>query len=238
MLTAEPFRARIEVDYGTGLRAVVGGPDPALLQAEVARRLPDGGLAAPRLRERRSFDGAIARLLDSRLFGAAVEAFHQQLGAPLVEGLARFQELRRAARQTLDDPATPEVTVVLLEPYPLSSTQRIDVVLHVGELSETFAFSQTILLEMGETAAVVRRGAIEEVVCEAAALTASFTAEDLAPPLWRGEAPSVSVHLHVAPPVVVPFSHADEEVPDLPGPRRTTERPPVPAPEGGAALRA
>ena len=57
----------------------------------------------------------------------------------------------------------------------------------------SFPFVQTLRFEMGKTTAVVRHGAIEEVVCEAAALTASLTLKDLEPPLWQGTAPALSV---------------------------------------------
>jgi hypothetical protein len=77
-------------------------------------------------------------------------------------------------------------------------------------------------MELGETSVVLRQGAVVEVAAEVCSITASLTFADMTPPLWSEEAPKMVVHLAVRPPVDVPLVA-------VPAPRRTTERPPVPA---------
>jgi hypothetical protein len=220
---------RVTLTCGSRLLATTGATDRATLTEAIARRLPRDGLSNERVGVRYHLTRATTRLLDSRIVDAALQALDLEVTQPLVTGLSRFRELRRAAGSTLTDPAAPETTVVLLEPCPLVSTHGVEVVVHVdGERVAAVPFSLTLTVELGETSVVVRHGAITEVVAEVGSLSASFTAADLDPPLWTGSAPALSVHLAVQPPVDVPLATPDP-VPGVPEPRRTTERPPVPA---------
>ena len=229
-MPATEQRPRVLLRYGTSVLAATGAPETSLLAKRMARKLPKGGVAGPRLRGRFDLARATTRLLDSRILDAAVRALDLDVTRPLVDGLATFQEVRKAARRTLTDPASAEATVILRKPYPLVSTHDTEVVLHVaGEKVATFPFALELRLELGETTVVVRHGAVTEVAAEVCSLTASFTFADLTPPLWTDEAPKLVVHLEVRPPLEVPLAAPAEGVP---APRRTTERPPVPRADG------
>src|SRR5829696_2118879 len=138
---------QVVLTSGSGLLAVVGEVDTDALAATMTRRLPDGGLAAARLRGRFDLTRATTALLDSRILEAAVGALDLDVTRPLVGGLARFRELRQAARRTLTDPAAGEATVVLLKPHPLTSTHGTEVVMHVQDQPfATFPFTLTLLV--------------------------------------------------------------------------------------------
>jgi hypothetical protein len=223
MPTTDRPPPRAVLRYGTTVLTATGSGDPQLLAAGMTRRLPKGGLAGPRIRPRFDLARVTTRLLDSRVLDAAVRALDLDVTRPLVDGLATFQEVRRAASRTLTEAASREETVVLREPYPVVSTHDAEIVMHVaGEKVAAFPFSLTLRTELGETSVVLRQGAVVEVAAEVCSLTASLTFADMSPPLWSEEAPKLVVHLAVRPPVPVPLVA-------LPMPRRTTERPPVPA---------
>lgn len=230
-MPATDRRTRAVLRYGTSVLAATGSAEPAELAKRMTAKLPRGGVAGPRLRGRFDLTRATTRLLDSRILDAAVRALDLDVTRPLVGGLTTFQEVRKAARRTLTEPASRELTVVLRKPYPLVSTHDTEVVLHVaGTEVATFPFALTVRMELGETSVVVRHGAVVEVAAEVCSLTASFTFADLQPPLWREEAPELVVHLEIRPPLEVPLAAPAEGVPE---PRRTTERPPVPGPDRG-----
>lgn len=229
MTIDDPPAPQDVLSSGTGLLRLTTDLDAAGVTAVMTGRLPRGGLAADRLRGSFDLARATTRLLDGRILEAAVGALDIDVTRPLVEGLARFRELREAARRSRSDPSSPETTVVLLEPHPLSSTHGSEVVMHVqGRPVATFAFELSLRLELGETSVVVRSGAITGVVGEVCSLSASFTASGLSSPLWEATAPKLSVQVAVRPPVEVPLVTA----PDVPEPRRTVERPPVPGRRG------
>ncbi|MDP5181569.1 hypothetical protein QOZ88_02880 [Blastococcus sp. BMG 814] len=187
----------------TSLRwLTAGGADTDALVATMAARLPADGIAAPTLGQRYRLLRSTYRLLDSRILAAAVSCLDQDVAGPLVHWLATFRELREAARSTRDDPQTPEATVVLAEGHRLSSSQTTEILLHVGGSTIPIRFRLELTADLGQTSVVLRRGAIDEVVC-AAALASSLWYADASPELWKGNAPPRELRLLVRPPVEV-----------------------------------
>lgn len=209
---------------------------PDELVETMARHLPPDGLTAEPMRGRFHLRDATLRLLDSRILKAALESFNQDIAGPLVSGLGAYQRVTEAARETLSSAEQPEVTVVLVDPYPVTWSDRFEVELSVdGDPVAKFPFRLDVGVNLGETSVVVRKGAIEAVVCELFSLAVSFTFADLAPPLWAPEPRPMSARLVLDPPLVVPLP-ADKEATKVPEPRRATVLPPVPR-VGGASHR-
>lgn len=219
----------VEVTYPTTLwTAACEGLDKDELVAAVRRRLPPDGLTATHLRSKFHLREATLRLLDSRILKAALESLDQDIAGPLVSGLGAYQRVTEAARETLGDAEQPEVTVVLLDPHPVTWTDQFEVELSVDQDPiAQFPFRLVVGVNLGETSLVVRKGAIEAVICELASLAVSFTFADLTPPLWAPEPRPLSVRLDLHPPLVVPLP-ADKEVTKVPGPRQATTKSPVP----------
>jgi hypothetical protein len=212
--------AASELTYPTSVRAVLGGDvGTDALVAGMTGPLPPEGVAAPQLRGRFHLARATWRLLDSRVLAAAAEILDLDVARPLVGWLAGYERLRRAAERS-GAPAGKEVTEVLLPPYPLTLTDHLAVAIRFDgvEVAEV-GFGLTVTLQLGETSAVVRRGAIEEVVCEACRLAATLTLDGWQPPLWKPRPVVLPVRLAVRPPFVVPL---------VPAPRRAPVRPRVP----------
>jgi hypothetical protein len=188
----------------TGLRALTRAGDATAVRAEMASALPEGGLAASRLTHDRLLT-ATYRLLDSQILTAAVGCLDQDIGTPVAEWLAGYQELRTAAAETLADPEQTR-SVLFKKPYRLDTAQTSDIVLRVHEKEiADFPFTLEISLELGETSVTVRRGAIEEVECVAATVSGSLTFADVSPPLWRRTASTSALRLPIRPPVHVPL---------------------------------
>lgn len=209
---------------------------PDELVETMARHLPPDGLTAEPMRGRFHLRDATLRLLDSRILKAALESFNQDIAGPLVSGLGAYQRVTEAARETLSSAEQPEVTVVLVDPYPVTWSDRFEVELSVdGDPVAKFPFRLDVGVNLGETSVVVRKGAIEAVACELFSLAVSFTFADLTPPLWAPEPRPMSARLVLDPPLVVPLP-ADKEATKVPEPRRATVLPPVPR-AGGASHR-
>jgi hypothetical protein len=221
----------VELSYPTTLwRVACQGLDADEVLTAIARRLPPGGLTAERVRRHFSLRDTTLRLLDSRVLHAAVGCFHQDVAGPLAAGLGAYQRVVDAARETLEDTGDQEVTVVLLDPHPVTWADPFEVVLSDDhEEIAAFPFRLHVGVNLGETSLVVRRGAIETVVCALASLAASLTFAEITPPLWAPEPRPVSVRLVLRPPLRVPLppTAALDEVAATP---RAAELPPVPAP--------
>lgn len=221
------MRAVDELTYPTSVRMVLGrdvGTDE--LVAEMTEPLPPEGAAAPHLRGRFDLTRATWRLLDSRVLAAAAEILDLDVARPLVGWLATYERLRRAAERSRA-PAGEEVTEVLLPPYPLTLSDHLAVAIRFdgAEVAEV-GFGLAVTMKLGETSAVVRHGAIEEVACEACRIAATLTLDGWQPPLWEPDPVVLPVRLVVRPPLVVPLVPAPRAAD--PGTRRATARPPVP----------
>jgi hypothetical protein len=219
-----------ELSYPTSVRAVLGadvGTD--VLVTGMTGSLPPEGAAAPHLRGRFTLTRATWRLLDSRVLAAAAEILDLDVARPLVGWLATYERLLRAAEKSRA-PAGEEVTEVLLPPYPLTIADHLAVAIRFdgAEVAEV-GFGLTVSMALGETSAVVRRGAIEEVACEACRISASLTLDGWQPPLWQPEPVVLPVRLVVRPPIPVPLVPSPRAADE--GPRRATARPPVPSSE-------
>lgn len=216
----------VELVFPTSVRTLVGPDvDTDALVTGMTDRLPPEGVAAPRLQGRFDLRRATWRLLDSRILAAAAEILDLDVARPLVDWLATYERVRRAAEKTLT--YSEEVTEVLLPPYPLTITDHLAVAVRIdGAEVADVDFGLTVTLKLGETSAVVRHGAIEEVVCEACRVAATLTLDGWQPPLWEPEPVVLPVRLVVRPPAVVPLVLAPRSAD--PGPRRATARPPVP----------
>jgi hypothetical protein len=213
----------------TGVLALIGA-DAGAVRDAMAANLPPGGIASTRL-HRNPLLTATYRLLDSRILAAAVGCLDQDVAKPVAEWLSRYQNLRRAAATTLDDPAATE-TVLLKEPHRLAATRTSEVRLTVkGQQIAAFPFTVAITLDLGQTSVTLRNGAIEEVECVAATLAAALSFADVSPPLWERSAPDLELRLPVRPAVHVPL------VPVPRGPAPVAGRPRPPAPVPGAAQR-
>jgi hypothetical protein len=221
----------VELTYPTTLWQVAcPGFDADELLSAMAGRLPPGGLTADHLRRRFPLKESTLRLLDSRVLHAAIGCFHQDVAGPLASGLGAYQRVVDAARETLGDSGQQEVTVVLLDPYPVTWADPFEVAVSVDhEEIAAFPFRLQVGVNLGETSLVVRGGAIETVSCALASLAASFTFAGLTPPLWAPEPRPLSVRLALRPPLRVPIP-ATASPAEVAGPTRAAQLPPVPAP--------
>jgi len=208
------------------------------LVADMADRLPRGGMAAAALPEGHRLATATHRLLDSRILAVAAEILDLDVAGELVNWLARYARVREAGERTLADPRQPELLETLLEPYPMHVTDDLGVEIRIqGSPVATIRFHLDVTAELGETSLVVRLGELSEVVCQALSVSATLTLVGWSTPLWNTgphELPEVHVSLDPPVPVVrlpVPRTAADRD------PRRTTSRPPVPAVGGAVAPR-
>lgn len=227
----------------TGLRVL---PRPAEEYPELAegmtQRLPAGGLAQAAAARRFHLDVATCGLLDRRIVAAASTCLDLELTGPVVAGLVRYQRIRHAARETLEDPRRHEMTVVLVEPHPMSWSRSADVVLTVDRAPvATFPFRLDARVELGQTSVVVRRGAAVEVVCQVVTVSASLFLADVTPPLWTAKREPRPLRLVLRPPVeilasapAVPPGPATRTAPPVvvPRPRPGRARPPVPGARG------
>lgn len=195
-----------ELRYPTTARMLAGrGADPEALVAMMAHELPPAGVAAPRVRGLR-FARSTWRLLDSRILAAAAEILDVDLARPLVDWLATYERLRNAAEATLTDLDQPERTEILVPPRPLKVTDHLSVSVRIdGRQVAEVAFTLEATLKLGETSAVVRRGAIEEVVADVCTATASLALDAWPSPLWQPDPVTVPVRLTVRPPVRIPL---------------------------------
>src|SRR3954452_9293306 len=190
-----------ELTYPTTLwTATCEDFQPDELVETMARHLPPDGLTAEPMRGRFHLRDATLRLLDSRILKAALESFNQDIAGPLVSGLGAYQRVTEAARETLSSAEQPEVTVVLVDPYPVTWSDRFEVELSVdGDPVAKFPFRLDVGVNLGETSLVGRKGAIEAVGCELFSLAVSFTFADLTPPLWAREPLPLPLLLHLRP---------------------------------------
>lgn len=189
---------------------LAGAADDGAVAREMSDALPDGGVARPRLPEkklpgeRRLLKGTY-RLLDSEILIAAATCLDQDVGGPIAEWLRRFQELRTAAATTLADPAARE-TVVLDIRRTLTAPQDVAVHMYVDRTRiATFPFRLVLSAELGRTVVVVREGAVHQIDCVAATLRASLSIADVPKPLWQRSAPDLALHLPLAHPVRIPL---------------------------------
>src|SRR4051812_974896 len=210
-----------ELTYPTTLwTATCEDFQPDELVETMARHLPPDGLTAEPMRGRFHLRDATLRLLDSRILKAALESFNQDIAGPLVSGLGAYQRVTEAARETLSSAEQPEVTVVLVDPYPVTWSDRFEVELSVdGDPVAKFPFRRRgaarfeveppvegdpvpnspsrheVGVTLGETSVVVRKGAIEAVACALFSLAVSFPFADPPPPLWAPEPRPMSARL-------------------------------------------
>jgi hypothetical protein len=198
--------AMTELRYPTSARTLAGGAaDPDVLAATMARAVPAVGLAAPRMPGMR-LARATWRLLDSRILAAAAEILDVDVARPLVDWLATYERLRTAAEATLTDVDQPERTEILVPPHPVTVTDHLNVTVRIdGRQVAEVAFTVEITLALGETSAVVRHGAIEEVVADVCSATASLALDAWPTPLWHPDPVTLPVHLIVRPPVRIPL---------------------------------
>jgi hypothetical protein len=207
-----------------------GEADKDAILAAMARQLPVEGLAAGRIRHRFDLTRATYRLLDSRILEAAARSLDQDVGKPLAEWLAKYRNLREVAARTVADPSGDDEVVTLADAHPFSSTQHSQVSLDVrDEKVATIGFRLELKVELGGIAVAVRRAAIEEVRCSVVKASATFTLDDYPKPLWKPEPVALpEVHLVIRPPVRVPYLPMPPSG-EVPAPRHTTKRPPVPS---------
>jgi hypothetical protein len=184
-----------------------GEADRDAIVATMARQLPSEGLVAGRLRHRFDLTRATYRLLDSRILEVAARSLDQDVGKPLAEWLAKYQNLRKVAARTIADPSEGEEVVTLTDAHPFSSTQRSQVSLYVrDEKVATVGFRLTLTVELGGISVAVRRAAIEELRCWVVKASATFTLDDYPKPLWKPKPVDLpEVHLAIRPPVGVPY---------------------------------
>ncbi|TYP87959.1 hypothetical protein [Blastococcus xanthinilyticus] len=213
-----------------------GEADRDAVVATMEHRLPPDGLAAPAMPRRYRLTAATLRLLDSRILRAALEILDLDVAAPVLRGLTGYQRVADAARETGPPTGSGEVTAVLLQPHPLPWTEEFEVGLHVeGHRVATFAFRLEVVVEVGETAVVVRGGAIDRVTCEAASVTASLTFVGWPEPLWAPEPRTVPMSLVVRPPLPVPVRRSGV-APAVPEPRGTADSRPASVTDDGRRL--
>lgn len=207
MLVTEPA-PRVTMRFLTG-----GAPDPGRILTDMAGKVPPGGLAAPRMGRKYRLLAATYRLLDSRILAAALSCLDQDMGPPIAERLATVGELRRAAQKTLQDPDHEDV-VTLAGGHRFSSTQAVTVTVRVdgGEVA-VVPLALELSMTLGETSAVLLRGAIRFVEC---VLTEVVVVLSLAEPpmeMSRWETPVTTLRVPVDPPFPVPV------LPAVPAPR-------------------
>lgn len=192
----------------TSVRTLVAGGTPtAVLTGDMAAGLPAGGLAARTMGARHSLTRVTWRLLDSRILAAAAEVLDADVAGPLITWLSRIQRVVDAARTTVADPRTPDLVEVLLPSRPFTHSEGLTVTVAVERVVEaTLRFRLDVIADLGETAVVVRRGTIPEVVCDVLTVRASLSLAAWPSPLWEPDPVSLpKVHLGVRPPVPVPL---------------------------------
>jgi hypothetical protein len=219
-----------ELTWPTTVKALMcGEADHEAIVTTMERQLPDQGIAAGRVGRRFSLARATYRLLDSRILEAAAASLEQDVAEPLVGWLASFQNMREAAATTLggDD----EVAVTLKKPVPFTSKQGVSVSLSVGgDKVATVAFRLELTIELAETSAAVRHGAIEELVLTVCKASASFTLDGCPKPLWKPEPVEIpDAHLVLRPPWRIPLVPVPRSGSAEMPPQRTAVRPPVPS---------
>jgi hypothetical protein len=193
-----------ELTYPITVSALLGS-DPGAVADAMAERLPTDGIATTAL-PGTTLRRATWRLLDSRILAAAVEILDLDVAKPLVDWLAGFERLRAAATATLTDPEQPEVTEILVPPWPVTVTDHLGVSVRVdGRQAAEIRFTLEVMLELGETSAVVSGGAIDAVVADACTVTASLKLDAWPSPLWASDPVSLPVRLTVRPPVRIPL---------------------------------
>jgi hypothetical protein len=193
-----------ELTYPTTVCALLGG-DPAASAEAMGERLPTEGIAAAAL-PGTTLRRATWRLLDSRILAAAAEILDLDVAKPLVDWLAAFERLRSAATVTLTDPEQPEVTEILVPPWPVTVTDHLGVAVRIdGRQVAEIRFTLEVTLALGETSAIVRGGAIEAVVADACTVTAKLELDAWPTPLWAPDPVSLPVRLAVRPPVRIPL---------------------------------
>lgn len=224
-----------ELTVPSTVRTLTGSVDTHDLVEAMAERLPEGGMAAPRMGRDHHLARATWQLLDSRILAVAAEILDVDALRPLASCLADYERVRKAADRTTTPTdtleATPEATVALFAPQPLVTGHEESVqILVEGRPAATVRFRLDVTAKLGESSLVVRLGQIAELACQLLTLSASLQLIGWSTPLW--ESPTVSlpeVHLTLQPPVPVPRP---------PRPRASTEdsprpisgRPPVPRP--------
>jgi hypothetical protein len=185
--------------------SVLLGHDPGAVAEAMAERLPAGGIATTVL-PGTTLRRATWRLLDSRILAAAVEILDLDVAKPLVDWLAGFERLRTAATATLTDPGQPEVTEIIVPPWPVTVTDHLGISVRVdGRQVADIRFTLEVTLELGETSAVVSGGAIDAVVADACSVRASLKLDAWPAPLWAPDPVSLPVRLTVRPPVGIPL---------------------------------
>ena len=218
-----------ELTVPSSVRTLTGTVDTHALVDAMARRLPEGGMAAVRIGGEHHLAPATWRLLDSRILAAAAEILDVDALRPIASCLAGYERVRDAADRTAAVADTPEATVALLAPHPVTVSHEESVQIVVdGRPAATVRFRLDVTAKLGETALVVRLGQIAEVACEVLSLSASLQLIGRPTPLW--ESPPVSlpeVHLVLWPPLPVPRPPRPRTSPED-SPRPMGVRPPVP----------
>lgn len=195
----------VELSHRTAARALAfGDGNDAALLSTMRANMPRRGIAEAKLNDQR-LPPASYRLLNGRILETALGFLNEDISAPFVTGLGKYQALTKAAQDTLADPDHAEVLVTLIDPYQITSTQRpyIALVVDDSEIARV-SFEITFVFGMFQTAVVVRRGAIESVECEACSLTVTLALEGWQPPLLTRDLP-LRVRLPVRPPIPIPL---------------------------------
>ena len=195
-----------ELTAPAGVRALTPQATTAAAEA-MGRRLPPGGMAAHRLRDRFSLAGPTWRLLDSRVLAAAAEILDADVLTPLVTWLGRAERVARAAETTLTDPRTPEQTEVVAPARPFTHAEGLATAVRVdGREVASFRFRLDVAADLGEVALLVRLGAVHEVVCDVLTVRATVSLEGWPEPLWEsGSLGLPDVRISLRPPLPVPL---------------------------------
>lgn len=218
-----------ELTVPSSVRTITGAVDTRPLVDLMARRLPEGGMAASRIGGDHHLARITWRLLDSRILAAAAEILEVDALRPIASGLADYERVRDAADRTTEAVDSPEATVVLLAPQVLAASHEESVQIVVdGSPAPPVRFCLDVTAKLAGCSVVVRLGQITELACQVLTLSASLQLIGWTPPLWQS--PDVSlpeVHLTLEPPVPVPrVPRPRPSAEDAP--RRISDRPPVP----------
>ena len=200
-----------ELTQPTSVLAVLGEPDVGGLVANMAARLPPGGLLsglAPSITLR----SPTRRLLDERILVAAVGALEQDVALPLLAWLAK---LRRVSEGAVASVMSKTDQTVVIEGGRTLAQQWITVSLEAdGSRVATVVLQLVVTVDVGEVAAVLSRGALGEATARRLSLSASLGLEGLSAPLWASNAVLLTQAHLVARPAV--------RVPVVPVPRRVS----------------
>jgi hypothetical protein len=196
----------VDLDQRTTARTLLFGHQRDDELASVMRaNLPQVSTAEALLRER-PMPPAAYRLLDSRIVDTALGFLDEDVSAVLLDGLSTCRAVVQAAQDTRADPAHGEQLVPLVDPYRITSTHEPYIALEYdGREIARIPFEVTVEFGMGQTAVVIRRGAIEAVETEPCSLAVTITMRGWPTPLLHRELP-VRVRLQVRPPIPVPLS--------------------------------